>query len=115
MLIALHRNRMRTARSVARLHVADLQIDALDPRIIQGTHELRLSPGEHLVLYILAAKQGTVVGHHVMAAALGRGPQIRTNNVARHVTTLRRKLGDSARRPKYIETVIGVGYRFVGK
>ena len=98
---------------MARLHVADLEIDALNPRITQGTRELRLSPSEHTVLYVLAAKQGTVVGYRVMRAALGLGPKIRTNNVARHVTTLRRKLGDSVERPKYIETVIGVGYRFI--
>lgn len=114
MLIALRRNHMGTVRSVARLHIADLEIDALDARIIQGTRALRLSPSEHTVLYILAAKQGMVVDHREISAALGLGPQRRSNNVARHVTTLRRKLGDPVGRPKYIETVIGIGYRFIG-
>jgi DNA-binding response OmpR family regulator len=112
-LIALRRNRILTARRVARLRVADLEIDALDPRIRQGTRELRLSPSEHVVLYTLVANRGTVLSYDGLATALGNGHEVRANTVARHVATLRRKLGDDAQRPRYIETVHGVGYRFV--
>ena len=112
-LVALARNRDIPARRVARLRVADLEIDALDPRVLQGARALRLSPSEHLVLYTLAAAHGTVVTYRRLADALGIGPQIRTNTVARHVTTLRRKLGDPADRPRYIETIPGTGYRFI--
>jgi DNA-binding response OmpR family regulator len=31
-----------------------------------------------------------------------------------HVAKLRRKLGDRARRPRFIVTVYGGGYKFVG-
>jgi two-component system KDP operon response regulator KdpE len=113
MLLALPRNRVPAGSNVARLHVADLAIDALDRRVTQGTRELRLSPSEHVLLYTLAANRGTVVRYPVMAEALGIGPEIRTNSVARHITTLRRKLADSPERPRYIETVTGVGYRFI--
>jgi DNA-binding response OmpR family regulator len=112
-LVALARNRNAPARRVARLHVADLEIDALDRRISQGSRELRLSPSEHVLLYTLASARGTVVPYDSLADALGIGPEIRANTVARHVTTLRRKLGDAADRPRYIETVSGTGYRFI--
>jgi len=112
-LVALARNRNGSARRIARLHVADLEIDALDRRIAQGSRELRLSPSEHVLLYILASSRGTVVPYRRLADALGSGPEVRANTVARHVTTLRRKLGDAADRPRYIETVPGTGYRFI--
>ncbi|MDR1272138.1 MAG: response regulator transcription factor [Clostridiales Family XIII bacterium] len=32
-----------------------------------------------------------------------------------HIRTLRAKLGDAAEAPKYIKTIRGVGYRFIGK
>jgi DNA-binding response OmpR family regulator len=112
-LIALARNRNAPARPVARLQVADLEIDALDQRISQGTRGVRLSPSEHMLLYTLAAAGGAVVSYRRLADALGIGPDIRTNTVARHVTTLRRKLGDAADRPRYIQTVPGTGYRFI--
>jgi len=112
-LVALARNRNAPARRIARLHVADLEIDALDRRISQGSRDLRLSPSEHVLLYTLAAARGTVVSYRRLADALGIGPEIRANSVARHMATLRRKLGDAADRPRYIETVSGTGYRFI--
>ena len=36
-----------------------------------------------------------------------------TNVIRVHVTSLRRKLGDEAGRPRYIETVQGKGYRMM--
>jgi hypothetical protein len=40
--IAVPRNRIGPGRTVARLRVGDLEIDALDPWIRQGTREVRL-------------------------------------------------------------------------
>jgi len=101
-------------RRVARLRVADLEVDALNPFVRQGTREIRLSPDEHILLYTIAARAGAVVTYRDIADALGRTePDIRNNTLARHLSSLRRKLGDDAQRPRYIETVLGVGYRLL--
>lgn len=113
MLAALGRNRILPAHRVARLRVADLEIDALHQRITQGTREVKLSPSEHVLLYTLAAKGGATVSHRELIDALSNGTEVRTNTLARHVTTLRRKLGDDFQHPQYIETVAGIGYRLV--
>ena len=100
---------------VAPLRVADLEIDALHRRIRQGARELRLTPGEHTILYMLAAKAGAWVTYREIASALGRpDPALGDNNtVARHIYTLRRRLRDDALHPRYIETLDGVGYRLL--
>ncbi|MHB8630833.1 MAG: winged helix-turn-helix domain-containing protein [Candidatus Limnocylindria bacterium] len=100
---------------MARIRVADLEIDALDRRIRRGARELRLSPSEHVLLYSLASKPGAVLRYRALADALGIGPNFRTNTLARHVATLRRKLGDDPDRPRYIETIPRVGYRFAAR
>lgn len=115
MLVALGRNQDLPARRIARLRIADLEMDALDRRLTQGSREIRLSPSEHIVLYTLAAKRGAVVSYGALAAALGNGRELRNNTLARHVATLRRKLGDDPRHARYLETVHGMGYRFVAK
>jgi DNA-binding response OmpR family regulator len=113
-LVALPRNRILPMRRVARLRVADLEIDALNPFVRQGTHSIRLSPSEHILLYTIAARAGAVVTYRDIAEALGQTePDIRNNTLARHLTGLRRKLGDDALRPRYIETVLGIGYRLL--
>jgi DNA-binding response OmpR family regulator len=112
MLIALQRNHLPPSRRVAPLRVADLEIDALNPLVRQGTREIRLSPGEHILLYTIAARAGAVVTYRDIAVALGWTEiAFRNNALARHISSLRRKLGDDAQRPRYIETVLGVGYR----
>jgi DNA-binding response OmpR family regulator len=99
----------------APLRVADLEIDALHRRIRQGAREIRLTPGEHTILYTLAAKAGTWVTYREIASALGRpDPALGDNNtLARHIYTLRRRLRDDAQQPRYIETLDGIGYRIV--
>jgi DNA-binding response OmpR family regulator len=112
MLIALKRNPNPRIRRVAPLRAADLEIDALNLLVRQGTREIRLSPGEHMLLYTLAAQASAVVSYREVADALGQtDPRFRTNTLARHLSSLRRKLGDDAQRPRYIETIVGVGYR----
>jgi len=114
MLIALPRNRIPPSRRVALLRIADLEIDALDPRIRQGTREIRLSPNEHILLYTLAARAGAVVTYRELTDALrSSGPDVRNNTLARHLSSLRRKLQDDPERPRYIETVRTIGFRCV--
>ncbi|TMG69888.1 MAG: winged helix-turn-helix transcriptional regulator [Chloroflexi bacterium] len=110
----LPRNRIMANRRVAPVAAADLEIDALHQRVRQGSREIRLSTDEHILLYTVAASSGTVVSYREIADALGRtDPRFRNNTIARHLSSLRRKLRDNPHRPRYIETVLGVGYRFL--
>lgn len=113
-LVALPRNRI-SDRRVAALRVADLELDALHQSVRQGTREVPISPIEHVLLYTLAVRAGAVVSYGDLAEALGgTAPGVRNNTLARHVSSLRRKLRDDADRPRYIETVSGIGYRLLG-
>ena len=82
--------------------------------IRQGSREIKLSPGQHVLLYTLAARAGQVVSYREIADALGQTDlEVRHNTLARHLSALRGKLRDDPARPRYIETVSRVGYRFV--
>lgn len=75
---------------------------------------MRLSPQEHILLYTLVLNAGSVVSYAQLGKALGRSRTQGSNNaVARHITGLRRKLGDDYQHPRYIGTVVGIGYRCV--
>jgi DNA-binding response OmpR family regulator len=114
MLVALPRNRNSANRAVARLKVGDLEIDALHRQVRQGSREIKLSPDQHILLYTLAARAGEVVSYREIADALGQtDPEIRNNTLARHLSALRGKLHDDPARPRYIETISRIGYRFM--
>ena len=114
MLIAVQRNRLRREDRVALLRVADLEIDALHSRVRQGTREIRVTPDEHILLYTLAARAGVLITYRELADAMGStDAAVRNNTLARHLSRLRQKLHDDPQRPRYIETVTGIGLRFV--
>ena len=45
----------------------------------------------------------------------GYSANINTRTVDTHVLTVRKKLGDDANSPRFIQTLHGVGYQFIGR
>ncbi len=88
---------------------------SLDPsaRIacIDGNH-LDLTPKEFNILEYLMRRQGEVVSHEDLLEHVWDDATNAFTNVVRvHMGSLRRKMGEDADKPRYIETVIGRGYR----
>src|SRR6266850_1413876 len=80
---------------------------------MNGGPQLKLTPLQQTLLYILAANAGEVLTRETLLASIwGSAFQIESNVVDRHVRELRVKLGDEWKTPRYIETVPGKGYRF---
>ncbi|OLR92893.1 hypothetical protein BJP25_18115 [Actinokineospora bangkokensis] len=74
-----------------------------------GDRELGLTRREFDLLAHLVHRRGQVVGREeLLARVWGRSGSSRTVDV--HVSWLRRKLGESARAPRYLHTVRGVGF-----
>ena len=96
------------------IRVGDLQIDILNRRVSVGTAEIHLTSLEQALLYLLAANSGSAVSREVILDALwGTDFVTETNLVERHIRALRVKLRDDSAKTPYIQTVRGVGYRFV--
>jgi DNA-binding response OmpR family regulator len=75
---------------------------------------LHLTSLEQSLLYLLAANAGQLVTREQILDNLwGVDYAPGSNVVDRHVRNLRTKLQDDWRRPRFIATVLGRGYRFV--
>ena len=79
----------------------------------QGTVEVRLEPMVMDVLMVLAGHQGNVVTRDQLVDAVWDGRFVGDDVIVAKIATLRQKLGDHARDPKYIETVPRRGYRLM--
>ena len=105
-----------TGKIIPHLRIGDLEIDVLNRRVRAGESELHLTSLEQALLYLLAANAGTVLSREKILDSLwGTDFVIESNVVDRHVRALRAKLQNDWRRPRYIETVPGAGYRFVAE
>jgi two-component system KDP operon response regulator KdpE len=96
------------------LRLGDLEIDILNRHVRAGSSELHLTGLEQALLYLLAANAGQVVTRDEILDMLW-GPDFvaESNIVDRHVRSLRVKLQNDWRRPRFIATVPGKGYRFI--
>ncbi len=96
------------------LRIGELEIDILHRRVVAGGSELHLTSLEQSLLYLLAANAGRLLTRdEILDHLWGMDYVAESTVVDRHVRNLRVKLQDDHRRPRYIATVPGRGYRFV--
>ena len=96
------------------LRLGALEIDLLNRRVRAGASDLHLTSLEQSLLYLLAANAGRLLTRdEILDHLWGADYAAESNVVDRHVRNLRAKLGDDWRRPRYIATVPGRGYRFL--
>ncbi|WP_417508036.1 response regulator [Microbacterium sp.] len=101
----------------------DLQLNPDTRIVLVGGHELELTRTEFDLLSTLMESKRRVRSKADLTLVL-RGESYVTSYfvgeadkraIEAHMTNLRRKLGDSAAQPRYIETVRGVGYRLTSE
>jgi DNA-binding response OmpR family regulator len=94
--------------------LGELEIDILQRLVWAGTSELHLTGLEQSLLYLLAARAGQVVTRDEILDALWGVDYVSGSNVIdRHIRNLRAKLQNDWRKPRFIATVPGKGYRFI--
>jgi len=93
------------------LRVGDLHIDPATRTVLQGDAPLSLTPIEFDLLYLLARAAGRVLTRDwLLEAVAGREHESCGRAIDVRVSSIRRKLGDDPRAPRYIRTVRAVGY-----
>ena len=100
------------ADPTAVITVGELTIDAPAREARLEGRVLDLAPKEFDLLLLLAERAGRVVSKREMLAEVWREPyggSERTVDV--HLSWLRKKLGESASEPRYLQTVHGVGIK----
>ena len=88
-----------------------IDLDARQVRVAGAP--VTLSPKEWRILeYFLRHKNRAITRHTLLRHAWGEGYEQDFNYLKVFISHLRRKLGDPARRPRYIHTERDLGYRF---
>jgi DNA-binding response OmpR family regulator len=97
-----------------RLVYEDLEIDAQTREVHRHGRLLRLTAREFELLWFLASHPRQVFSRDLlMNRVWGYTAALDTGTVTVHVRRLREKIEDDPSHPRHLETVWGVGYRFV--
>lgn len=95
------------------IHRGKLTIDTESHQVKFDGKELDLTPTEFDLLAALARKPGRAFTRKNLLEEIGHFPgEGVKRKIDTHVKNLRKKLSESSDRPRFIETVHGVGYRF---
>jgi DNA-binding response OmpR family regulator len=68
---------------------------------------------EFKLLHLLMSRAGRLVTRGEISARVWGAEQQRSNTVTVHIRRLRERIGDDPHRPRIIQTVRGLGYRFI--
>jgi DNA-binding response OmpR family regulator len=99
---------------VPKITIGEIEIDIVNRQVRAGDSVVHLSGIEQSLLYLLASRGGRVLTRdEILDAIWGTDFVAESNIVDRHIRSLRIKLQNDYRRPRFIETVPGAGYRFI--
>ena len=102
----------RCERPVPVVQVGELCVDLAARRVQLKETPIHLTPKEFDLLAALAQEAGKVVrSADLLLRVWGYGEGIRTRTLDVHIGRLRAKIEHDTRRPRYIHTVLNVGYR----
>lgn len=106
--------RVGGARSVFKFGAITVDLDQYTIQRPDKTE--RLSNRERDLLRFFIQNRGRILSREeLLKRVWGYKAGIATRTVDTHVLTVRKKLGDDAQNPQFIETLHGVGYQFVAK
>ena len=107
-------SRARQPAQAAPIAIGDLLIDTEAHAVSLAGAPLVLTPVEYELLVALARCAGRVrTREQLLLEAADREFEAFDRAIDVHISSLRRKLGDDARTPRFIETIRGAGYRML--
>ncbi|WP_038055746.1 response regulator transcription factor [Thermus amyloliquefaciens] len=115
-LLARIKALLRRSGKEGRRRFGPLELDLEGRKAYLEGEPLRLSATEMNLLLALAQTPGRVFSREELLERVW-GPEFEGSErvVDAYVRLLRKKLKDDPRAPRFIETVVGMGYRFVGE
>ncbi|MGD2159157.1 MAG: response regulator transcription factor [Anaerolineales bacterium] len=95
------------------LRAADLEINLQAHSVLHAGQPVKLTPTEFSLLATLASQPGRAFNRlQLLEATQGAAYEGYERTIDAHIKNLRAKIETDPKKPRYIETVFGIGYRF---
>ena len=92
-----------------------IEVDLARRMVTKRGGEVPLTAKEYALLRLLVSHRGKVLTHRqILRDVWGPNAEEQTHYSRVYMDRLRRKLEDNPKRPKFLKTALGVGYRFAG-
>ncbi len=107
--------RVKGTKNILSYNKGDLVIDSTRFEVIKNNSPVVLTPTEFKLLHCLAERPGQVFTRlQLINVILGYDFEGYDRTIDAHIKNIRHKIEDDQKKPFYLKTVYGVGYKFVG-
>ena len=96
------------------LVVSDFTIDETNKSLMMEGYPIDLTRIEFDIFLLLLKHRGKNLSRDQIIGSLGLGDETKHRTIDMHISNIRLKIGDDAKEPRYIKSVWGIGYKFVG-
>lgn len=93
----------------------EFRLDAAERLLSKDGRPVQLSSKAFDLLVVLLENGGRLVGKEELFETIWPGQFVEESNLTVHVSQIRKALGETKKDSRFIETVPGYGYRFVGE
>lgn len=109
------RRSVKTRRKIYSYNNGNLKIDVEHHEAFREGRPITLTPTEFKILVSLAENQGRVLSRdQLVNIVLGYDFEGYDRTIDAHVKNLRHKVEKNSKEPEFIQTIYGVGYKFIG-
>ena len=96
----------------AQFSSGELHVDLISRRVLLAEAPVSLTPKEIDLLELLILNAGTVLSQDYLCMRLWN-KQVNKQHIRHYIQRIRAKIEKTSKEPRFIETVPGVGYRFI--
>lgn len=94
--------------------VGDISIDTRNKEVSVEGYSVSLTKVEMDIFLYLLQERGHAVSREQLTAAASLPPETKNRTIDMHISNIRHKIGDDPKHPKYIRSLWGIGYKFIG-
>ncbi|GAB6419759.1 response regulator transcription factor [Bacillus luti] len=94
------------------VEIGDMKINVTTHKVTVADEEVKLTPREFAILELFARNQGMVMSAEQIYERVWKEEAFQSDNtVMVHIRKIREKIEENPRKPRYVKTVWGVGYK----
>lgn len=97
-----------------RLKIGDFEIDKQNHEIKLESYPIEFTKIEFEIFMFLIENLNKVSSREQILHATSLDENTKNRTIDMHISNIRYKIGDDSKEPKYIKSVWGIGYKFVG-
>ena len=96
------------------IHVANFIIDCDNKSVMLDDYPIEFTKIEFEIFLFLIQNLNKVSSREQILHATSLDENTKNRTIDMHISNIRYKIGDDSKEPKYIKSVWGIGYKFIG-